>query len=521
MKYFRLLSLIVCAALLTMPTTQVGYAQSSGNLLNCQTELRGGYTGCSLRMPAGYTAKSISAKKLNGDAYSRSWRLLDAEDLRDNTKVDMSGTLILVDVSTSSPTRRANFKRNEIPAIKALVEAMPRDELVALSVFGGDLKELVPFTRDRTQLMTALDELELTETNTLIRLNLSEAMKLVAAQTSFIFGSVVLVSDGMEEPTDEPLQSKLELLKDLVQDAKAKRISVSVMGSFWQGRGSPDIAAGRTYLSAISEGTGGEFEAVEYGKPNEVDGRVSQLAGKLRSVRTETKLVVLRDGEAAEPALVQVEIERPVALGSSQTVEETLSDDFSPEQVSPDEPISDDEVTPGETPAEVEEKTPVEQAIELAKTYWYALVAAGVLLLLLLILALRKRGGGDDAGDLGEPEEDIDLDDTGETIIEPVAPVAPAVVGMLVDKASGRQIQINPGRTSLGRGNKNDVVIVHKSVSRAHAVIQSNGEGSFQLSDLQSLNGTFVNGSRITETTPVGFGDTIVLGEYNMVLQKS
>ncbi|MEM6578293.1 MAG: FHA domain-containing protein [Pseudomonadota bacterium] len=514
------------ALALTIAFNAPASAQSSTNatLLDCQTELRGGYVGCSLRMPAGYKGKSISAKKLNGESYSQAWRLLDAEDLRDNTKVDLSGTLVLVDVSTSSATRRQNFKRNEIPAIKKLIEAMPEDELVALSVFGADAQTLVPFTKDRVSLLTALDELELTETNTMIRLNLNEAVKLVAAQDSFVMGSIVLVSDGMEEPSDEPLQSKLQLAESVVNAAKENRIKISAMGSFWQGRGSADIAVGRTYLTALTDGSGGEFEAVEFSKRNEYEARIDQLAGKLRSVREESKLVVLRDGEEPQPALVQVVVERPVALGSAQTVEETVSDDFSPDQISPEETVPDEGGAANDgttTESETAELSGMDQAIALAQTYWYAVAGVAILLALLLFAVLRKSGGdaADEDTDQGDPELDGDFVDD-QTII-PAAAEDPAVLAVLVDKASGKHIQISPGRTAIGRGTKNDVVISDNSVSRAHAVVQSDGKGGFTVSDLQSLNGTFVNGNKINEATRVGYGDTIVLGDYNMVLQKS
>ncbi len=523
----KFLSSFACAVALTWSVGGApvsAQSASTNQLLDCKSELSGGYVGCSLRMPAGYKAKSISAKKLNGETYSKDWRLLDASDLSDNPRADLSGTLILVDVSTSSATRRRNFKRNEIPAIKKLIEAMPADELVGLSVFGADARTVVPFTKDRVSLQTALDSLELTETNTMIRLNLNEAVKLVAAQNSFVLGSIVLVSDGMEEPTDQSLQSKLELAEGVVKTAVENRITISAMGSFWQGRGSADIAAGRTYLSAMTDGTGGEFEAVEFSKPNEVERRIDAIAEKLRSVRAETKLVVLRDGQEPQPGLVQVVVERPVALGSAQTVEETISADFSGNEISSDDTIGEEGAAEGSTEnggtAAAADLSAIDQAMELAREYWYALAGAAVVIVLLLWLVLRRSGSDIQEDDLSEPTDDGDLELDDETIL-PAAPEEPSVLALLVDKASGRQIQVRPGRTAIGRGTKNDVVISDGSVSRAHAVLQSDGKGGFTVADLQSLNGTFVNGNKITETTRVGYGDTIVLGDYNMVLQKT
>ena len=46
----------------------------------------------------------------------------------------------------------------------------------------------------------------------------------------------------------------------------------------------------------------------------------------------------------------------------------------------------------------------------------------------------------------------------------------------------------------LGRGDQNDLVVDDKTVSRRHALISSTPDG-IVVNDLQSENGTYVNGS--------------------------
>ncbi|PAW63139.1 MAG: hypothetical protein B9S38_17980 [Verrucomicrobiia bacterium Tous-C4TDCM] len=53
-------------------------------------------------------------------------------------------------------------------------------------------------------------------------------------------------------------------------------------------------------------------------------------------------------------------------------------------------------------------------------------------------------------------------------------------------------------QVSIGRGPDNDIVLDHVSMSGSHAVIHNIG-GSFQVQDLGSTNGTFVNGSAVAE----------------------
>jgi len=53
-------------------------------------------------------------------------------------------------------------------------------------------------------------------------------------------------------------------------------------------------------------------------------------------------------------------------------------------------------------------------------------------------------------------------------------------------------------QVSIGRGPDNDIVLDHVSMSGSHAMIHNIG-GTFQVQDMGSTNGTFVNGSAISE----------------------
>jgi DNA-binding response OmpR family regulator len=62
--------------------------------------------------------------------------------------------------------------------------------------------------------------------------------------------------------------------------------------------------------------------------------------------------------------------------------------------------------------------------------------------------------------------------------------------------------------TSIGRWEDNDVVVDDRWVSRYHAQIHRQGE-QYVIEDLQSKNGTFVNGRRIATPTVLADGDEI------------
>ncbi|MBN1938632.1 MAG: FHA domain-containing protein [Candidatus Aminicenantes bacterium] len=71
--------------------------------------------------------------------------------------------------------------------------------------------------------------------------------------------------------------------------------------------------------------------------------------------------------------------------------------------------------------------------------------------------------------------------------------------------------------TSLGRAGDNAVVLDDEQVSGHHAEIVAARDG-FRIRDLQSSNGTFVRGERITDV-PVYSGDEITVGSTRIVLE--
>jgi Mg-chelatase subunit ChlD len=70
---------------------------------------------------------------------------------------------------------------------------------------------------------------------------------------------------------------------------------------------------------------------------------------------------------------------------------------------------------------------------------------------------------------------------------------------------------------SLGRGEDNDIVIPHPSVSRSHARL-ARQDGSFVLIDLNSTNGSYVNNHQVQGSAVVDNGSEVRLGDIRFVL---
>ncbi|MDB5077678.1 MAG: domain containing protein [Chloroflexi bacterium] len=90
----------------------------------------------------------------------------------------------------------------------------------------------------------------------------------------------------------------------------------------------------------------------------------------------------------------------------------------------------------------------------------------------------------------------------------------PSVSGRARIEMQGASCFIDRDVANLGRGLDNDVVVEDPRVSRHHARLQRGPRG-WEIADLASTNGTFVNGTQIRQRQ-VNNGDTISLGGLEM-----
>ena len=80
---------------------------------------------------------------------------------------------------------------------------------------------------------------------------------------------------------------------------------------------------------------------------------------------------------------------------------------------------------------------------------------------------------------------------------------------------AGTKFFLDKDVVSCGRNPASDIFLDDVTVSRRHAEIRRK-DGAFQLEDVGSLNGTFVNRRRV-ESSPLASGDEIQIGKFKMV----
>jgi pSer/pThr/pTyr-binding forkhead associated (FHA) protein len=104
--------------------------------------------------------------------------------------------------------------------------------------------------------------------------------------------------------------------------------------------------------------------------------------------------------------------------------------------------------------------------------------------------------------------------------ITPTTPQAAPLASLLVRNGAlkGRRLPVKVPVVNIGRGEFNDIVIADPSVSTSHAKLQRRDD-IWMLTDLDSTNGTFVEGERLTGEVALGPGTTVKFGEVAVLFE--
>jgi hypothetical protein len=77
-------------------------------------------------------------------------------------------------------------------------------------------------------------------------------------------------------------------------------------------------------------------------------------------------------------------------------------------------------------------------------------------------------------------------------------------------------------RVNVGRGTDNDLYLNHTSVSKVHAAVRMDSNGTLLVADTGSTNGTHINGVRIPygEARPIATDDVVAFGEVEVRFRR-
>lgn len=83
-----------------------------------------------------------------------------------------------------------------------------------------------------------------------------------------------------------------------------------------------------------------------------------------------------------------------------------------------------------------------------------------------------------------------------------------------------RTFRILPGGVrTIGRATGADFIVDETLVSRVHCRLTMLDDGALEIRDLESTNGTYVNGQRVQSVT-LASGDTVQVGRVELVVVR-
>ena len=127
----------------------------------------------------------------------------------------------------------------------------------------------------------------------------------------------------------------------------------------------------------------------------------------------------------------------------------------------------------------------------------------------------------DAAPELSAEEENTDDSESPEETetaqLEPIEEKIYPKLTLVDTKTHDFKILPLTGKTTIGRRRSNDLVLSDNTVSGQHCIILTEGEDIY-IQDLDSTNGTLLNGKRIHEKTVLQRGDKLMLGKQEFTV---
>ena len=481
------------------------YPETGIAILDCEPAAPAPEDSCVVRIPPRQLRGNLRVSHI-GDETGKFEFARPGDRLFPND-ITLSETIILIDLTPGPQGQRRKTFKVEKKLIRQFVEALPSGERIAIYGFNEKMQRLADFTTDRFTVLKAIDALKLTGANTRISTFTKDAISILAAREQAVLKNLFIISDGEEEG---------ERNANEVTDAAIKaNVSVSALGAFWRPVGHALTGSGMDYLRSLTDGTLGASVQLQLNRPIESGKALADFQSYLSASMSSSGLILpVGTPHAAD---IVVTIKEPVIGVEGDFQDQELRVRFTPSKA--DEPAEEDD-----NKADKEGKEPPEMLFGYPVMWVYA-AAAGLavfLLLLLLLLARRKKPVAnaddrfDDDGDIDF--EDIDKGMSDATQVSPAAQASKPVnaPAYLVNSVTRKRVPIAGTRASVGRGSTNMLIIDDDSVSRMHAEIIRNRDGGYSVSDLDSLNGTYINGKKTAGIAHINAGDEIKFGEVTM-----
>lgn len=486
---------IVAAALMVLAVTFVAYAADNAAVMEQYV------TEDSVLLYVNHSGENLTAEARIGTETVKDVTLTDAKEIP-------VVTWLLVDNSISISK---NDRKMTKQLLSDLVAGRTSNERFNLCTYHDDkLEILVQDSQDYAELRGKIDAIEYVNQETFLTDVLDELLDIEEDREEPEYVRVVVISDGVDNNPGGLTRDELN------QRLKEQRLPIYTLGC--QNKGNDQILK---EMYSLSRQTNGQSWSL------------SELLDTLD--------IVQAMGGAELPLCATVMIPEKLQDGASKGLQLTFSDGTVVEtEVSmPFGSITEPEPAPvEEPPAPAVEPKPEPQPIpELeSKSFFeenFTLIVAALTIIAVLMIGLivfflirRKKEKEKiqvvDPGllDMGMDETDIaESASGGDTII--LVNNDSQLTLILTDRANPNRHFESPlrGKVTIGRSSSNQIVLDYeKSVSGVHCEIFVDGN-IFKIRDLNSKNGTYVDGIRVGDAAEISNGSTIKLGRLELMVE--
>jgi FOG: FHA domain len=395
--------------------------------------------------------------------------------------------VVAVDISKSLPAANLEAAKKALAAYAANLEPEAR---IAVLAFNDDVRIVAPFALDRALMESALGELKPGGAKTELYRAMLYGLGLLKDQKGRRM--LLVISDGHDEGTRVTIA-------EVIEEARKAEAGISAIGLAAKGERARQHLP---VLEGFARDTGGLYRFGD--SPAEIAG----LPYEIMSARKKTD-------EDQREHLYRLDFKLPEStLVSRREVQATLTRSLDDRSQSLSLTLK--------PPAEVVAAGALEEKAAESRNLWLWLggALAGLFVLVLALLLWRRQaGGGRSAGDkLASAGRTVAMDDRPRSrATEALA--GPSLVLEFADL--GLSFPLADGKFSLGARPGSDILVDEPTVSGRHAELEifTKGSEDCRVTDLDSTNGTLVNGIKIGRPTPLKPGDALAFGNARAVLR--
>jgi Mg-chelatase subunit ChlD len=473
----KLLSKILFVCLILLSRQLFAWSSLSNEFdINCQQ--RAEALNCKYRALTTIPSPSIKAN-------SNDIELKISENKQYPATGDITAILFLVD--TSDPGRQNVIEKNK-RHIKKLLTTLKPHHKVGLASFDKTLQIKSPMGSSTFLLSKSLDSLKAAGKTTELYRNLLKAIEHLnsfEAQRRVI----VLLSDGQAE-------DKAYFHSDIIKLSRKSGITINSIGY----PRSISLSVALQTLRRLSEETGGSYIETDmtYSLPsdyisypfNNIDngGSFSVNLHELYQSNVPTNSIKL----AFKTKTGIKNFNAPVTIKIAPKIIQPQPSDLvtQTENVEQSHSVTNDNTNP---PIQIVQRQNVAQPINL--WLWYGLPAAFIIIIIFILLTLfllwRK------------PEAKMK---NTENDYRPYA-------YLISDDGTETRFPITRTIWRIGRSKDNELSLDDTSISRRHAEIHRNSNGTFDVIDMGSMNGVYINNEKIGKAQ-LHEGDVLEIGDF-------